>query len=68
MNKHDDVQEGLYSGATAAAITFVISFAAFLLTGSSIERTLVWMLALGLLAFGGTHMGVWLGHMASRRT
>ncbi|OKL53125.1 hypothetical protein BSZ39_11210 [Bowdeniella nasicola] len=49
------------SAVMAASITVVIAFVMFMIFGDGIEQTLVWMLALGIMAFGGTFVGVYLG-------
>lgn len=45
----------------ATSITLVIAFVAFMIIGYGIEQTVFWMLGLGLVAFGGTYVGTYLG-------
>lgn len=42
------------SALLGASFALVLSFGLFMLMGFGIDATLVWMLALGLLAFGAT--------------
>lgn len=56
------------SGVTALAITWLIGFCAFMVTGSSVPDVAAWLIALGCVAFGGTYTGVWTFGMASSGT
>ncbi len=65
------VQENFYQAAgsacMAAGIAAVIAFLCFMLFGAGIEATVQWMVALCLVAGGGTFVGVSIGASAASR-
>lgn len=50
----------------AMSIAVVVSFIAFFLAGADIGVVTTWMVALGLLAFGGTFTGSYIAQVVKK--
>ncbi len=58
--------KAFFSALLGASITVVIAFVVFMFVGFTIETSTTWMQALGMVAFGGTFVGVFIGHSVKK--